>query len=381
MPLLYVEFKIVCWHNAWTMKRTISIKLNTTRSQVLQLEMLRDSFLAACNAIVPFAVDKRCWNRVALHNLAYSKIRASSSLGSQMVCNAIFAVCKAYRAKTISKHEPVPVVQFRKGRSIHFDKRTYSIKGNILSLYTLQGRIHVEMQAGEFQRTQLSLGTPKEAELICKKGRWYFHLVLDLPNPPVSEQKGMLGVDLGENVLAAISSGKLYGRGEVRHKRDQFLSKRRSLQSNGSQSAKQLLKKISGKEARRIKHINHNVSKQIIEEASRIQAGTIVMEDLTHIRKRIKMGKKVRSRLHRWAFHQLQTMIQYKAESHGLQILYVNPAYSSQTCSLCGQTGERNRHLFTCSCGNQQHSDLNASRNLCRFAQSIGRATCTVNCT
>ena len=363
------------------MKRTISIKLKTTRDQVLQLETLRDSFLGACNAIVPFAVEHRCWNRVALHNLAYSQIRASSPLGSQMVCNAIFAVCKAYKAKTIYKQDPVPVIQFRRGRSVHFDKRTYSLKGNILSLYTLQGRIHIEMQMGEFQRTLFSLGAPKEAELICKKGRWYFHLVLQLPDPPVSEQAGRLGVDLGENVLAAISSGKLYGGGQVRHKRDQFLSKRRSLQSNGSQSAKQLLKKISGKEARRIKHINHNVSKQIIKEATQVQAGTIVMEDLTHIRKRIKAGKKIRSRLHRWAFYQLQTMIQYKAVSQGLQVLYVNPAYSSQTCSLCGQTGERSRHLFTCSCGNQQHSDLNASRNLCRFAQSIGRATCTVNCT
>jgi IS605 OrfB family transposase len=298
-----------------------------------------------------------------------------------MVCNAIFAVCKAYRAKTISKNEIVPIIQFRKARSVHFDKRTYTIKGNVLSLYTLQGRIRVEMQMGEFQKELLSFGTPKEAELTCRNGRWYFHLVLDLPDPPLSEKSGMLGVDLGENVLAAVSSGKLYGGGQVRHEREQFLSKRRCLQSNGSHSAKQLLKKISGKEARCMKHINHTVSRQIVREAIDTQAGVIVLEDLTHIRKRIKTGKKVRSRLHRWSFHQLQTMIQYKAESHGLQILYINPAYSSQTCSLCGQTGERNRRLFKCSCGNQQHSDLNASRNLCRFAQSIDRATCTVNCT
>lgn len=298
-----------------------------------------------------------------------------------MVCNAIFAVCKAYRAKMIAKDEPVPMIQFRKSRSVHFDQRTYSMKDNLLSLYTLQGRIRVEMRIGKFQQELLSIGIPKEADLTYKKGYWYFHLVLDLPDPALSERTGMLGVDLGENVLAATSSGQLYGGGQVRYARDQFLSKRRRLQSNGSQSAKQLLKKISGKEARRIKHINHNVSKRIIQEAMNTQAGMIVMEDLTHIRKRIKAGKKVKSRLHRWAFYQLQTMIQYKAEGLGLQVLYVNPAYSSQICSHCDQTGKRNRHLFTCSCGNQQHSDLNASRNLCRFAQSIGRATCTVNCT
>ncbi len=87
----------------------------------------------------------------------------------------------------------------------------------------------------------------------------------------------------------------------------------------------------------------------------------------------------MRSRLHRWAFRQLQVMIQYKAESRGLHVIYVNPAYSSQECSQCGCLGVRQRHHFKCLCGHQQHSDLNASRNLCRFAQSIGRATCAVN--
>jgi len=298
-----------------------------------------------------------------------------------MVCNAIFSVCKAYKAKGFSKDEEVPAIRFRQHRSVHFDKRTYSIRGNAVSLYTLQGRVRIEMQPGDFQQAYLSQGIPKEGELVFKKGRWYFHLVLDLPDPQKTPSVGMLGVDLGENVLAATSSGKLLGGDRVRHERHKFLSKRRCLQSNGSQSAKQLLKKISGKEARRMKHINHKVSKQIVQEAVQVQAGTIVLEDLTNVRKRIRAGKKVRNRLHKWAFHQLQTLIEYKAESQGLQVLYVNPAYSSQTCSLCGCLGERERHLFTCSCGNRQHSDLNASRTLCRFAQSIGRATCTVNCT
>lgn len=363
------------------MKRTISIKLRLTKDQSNQLVDLRDSFLAACNQIVPFAVEHRCWNRVALHNFSYSKIRSSSQLGSQMVCNAIFAVCKAYKNRGILKDEVIPTIRFHKNRSVHFDKRTYSLKGTSLSLYTLQGRIRVEMQMSPFHQAYFSHGSPKEAELTFKKGQWYFNLVLDFPDPSTCQNAGVMGVDLGENVLAATSSGKLFGGGKIRHERHKFLSKRRCLQSNGSESAKQLLQKISGKEARRIKHMNHKVSKQIIQEAIQTEVGTIVMENLTNIRKRIRAGKKIRSRLHSWAFHQLQTLIQYKAESHGLKVLYVNPAYSSQTCSSCGQLGERNRHLFKCFCGNQQHSDLNASRNLCRFVQPIGRATCTVNCT
>jgi IS605 OrfB family transposase len=128
-----------------------------------------------------------------------------------------------------------------------------------------------------------------------------------------------------------------------------------------------------------MKHINHKVSKSIVEEAMKQNAGAIVLEDLKDIRKRIQGGKRIRSRLHRWVFRELQTFIQYKAEQRGLRVLYVNPAYSSQECSSCYALGCRERHLFTCFCGNRQHSDVNASRNLCRFAQLTSSATCAVN--
>ena len=361
------------------MQRTISIRLKTAKEQGGKLLLLQEAYHAACNDLVPYVVEHRCWNRVALHNLSYSKIRAKSFLGSQMVCNAIFSVCKAYKNRNIVKDEEVPVIQFRKNRSIHFDKRTYSIKGNIVSLYTLKGRMKVEMEMGSFQESYFSQGIPKEAELICKKGKWYFNLVLDLPNAPLTENKTVLGVDLGENVLAALSSGKTIDGGRVRHERDKFLAKRRALQSNGSESAKQLLKKISGKEERRMKQINHEVSKKIVQEAVEQNAGIIVLEDLKNIRKRIRVGKRLRTRLHRWAFSQLQYQIEYKAENRGLRVVYVSPAYSSQTCSQCGILGVREGNTFKCSCGNQQHSDLNASRTLCRFAQSLGSATCAVN--
>jgi IS605 OrfB family transposase len=188
-----------------------------------------------------------------------------------------------------------------------------------------------------------------------------------------------LGIDLGENNIFATSNGEIYSGGKIRYERDQFLAKRRALQSNGSQSARQLLQKISGREGRRMKHINHELSKQIVHEAIEHKAGVIVLEDLTNVRKRIKAGKRMRTRLHRWGFHQLQTFIQYKAEAQGLSVLYVNPAYSSQTCSVCGCLGVRERHLFKCSCGNQQHADWNASRNLCRFASGNPETTCAVN--
>jgi putative transposase len=362
------------------MLRTISIKLNTTYEQKTSLLQLQKQFNDACNSIVPIAIENRCWNRVALHHLTYYKVRETTELGSQMVCNAIKTVCESFKVLKIKKTDSIPTINFKPHSSIHFDKRTYSLRKDTLSLYTLGGRIVIPMILGEFQQQYLDRGVPKEAELICKNNTWFFNLVLELSMVDSILSENILGVDLGENNLAALSSGRLFGGGQLRHERDRALALRSRLQSNGSKSAKQLLKKISGKEARHMTQVNHEISKMIVREALDTDCGTIAMEDLTNIRKRIKANKRVRSRLHRWAWAQLQLFVEYKATAVGLKILFVNPAYTSQMCADCEQIGTRNKHRLICKiCGIQRHSDLNASLNIRRIALSADNATGAVS--
>ena len=40
--------------------------------------------------------------------------------------------------------------------------------------------------------------------------------------------------------------------------------------------------------------------------------------------------------LGRWSYFELQKDIEYKAAMAGIKVLYVNPAYTSQTCHVCG---------------------------------------------
>ena len=100
------------------------------------------------------------------------------------------------------------------------------------------------------------------------------------------------------------------------------------------------------------------------------------MEDLRQLRSRIRAGRRMRSRLHRWAFRQLQVFVTYKAAALGIAVVYVDPAWTSQTCSDCGALGIRLRHRFTCSCGLRAHSDVNAARNHARMggAMALSRA-------
>jgi putative transposase len=366
------------------MLRTIPIKLILTKEEASRFKLLEQEYANACNLIVPEVVKNRCWNRVALHNLVYSRLRSITKLGSQMVCNAIFSVCKAYQAQKelgkILKDSPIPNITF-KNRSIHFDKRTYSLThSGKLSLYTLDGRVKVSFKIGNYQKKLLEQGAPKEAELIFRKGAWYFNLVLQFPDVVKKETGKIIGIDVGENNIAAISTGKIYGGKKLREDRNRYLAQRRRLQSNGTQSAKQLLCKVSGREARHVEHINHQISKEIVEDAKKANAFVIVMEDLTNIRENIRAEKRVRTRLHRWPFRQLQTFIAYKAEAAGIAVRYENPAYTSVTCSQCLSMGERKKYQFKCSnCGLLAHADCNASRNLAKIVGSADSTRARVN--
>jgi len=236
------------------------------------------------------------------------------------------------------------------------------------------------MRPGRHQRRILQGGIPREAELIRRNRKWFFNLVVESIDTPARTSGPVLGVDIGELNLAATSTGRLFGGEALRHRRDQHQALRRRLQSNGSQSARQKLRQVSGKEARRVRNLNHEVSKAIIGEAQRIGASRIVLEDLTHIRERIRAGKHVRSRLHRWPFRQLQDFVEYKASALGIEVVYVDPAYTSQDCSACGERGKRRRHRFECGhCGLRAHSDLNASRNLARIGETAVSPRAAVN--
>ena len=355
------------------MLRTASILLNVTHAQSAALHAMRTAYVDACNRLVPMVREHRCWNRVALHHRTYSRLRAETPLGSQMTCNAIYTVCKAYKAqKTLGRisEESVPEIRFAR-TSVHYDKRTYTLKNGALSLNTLDGRIRLEIKPGEHQGRILAAGRQKEAELVFRDGKWFFSLVVETEDPKPQVCGPVMGVDVGENNLAATSLGKVFGGEGLRERRDRYLARRRRLQSNGSQSARQALQQASGNEMRRVRHVNHETSKAIVRQAVEAGVSKIVMEDLRHIRSRIKAGRRMRARLHRWAFRQLQQFVEYKARAVGIAVEYVDPAYTSQTCSFCGGLGARVRHRFVCGqCGLRAHADLNASRNLARIGET-----------
>ncbi|MEU7739365.1 transposase [Nonomuraea sp. NPDC049158] len=60
--------------------------------------------------------------------------------------------------------------------------------------------------------------------------------------------------------------------------------------------------------------------------------------------------------------------IAHKAARAQIALIYVDPAFTSQMCSVCGHVDKKNRtnqETFLCtSCGFAEHADVNAARNI-----------------
>ena len=361
---------------------TASVKLIVKDEDQQKLIRLHDLYRCACNWLVDDVVSSRIINRVQLHHYSYYRLREQfPELGAQMACNVIRSVSSAYKTllsnhpKFKNKEIELKRIVF-KNPSVHLDKNTLTyLDENYVSMYTLEGRVRVQLDIPPYQAKLLALGLRRESNLVFhpRKGKraayWALHITVAIESSKIehlcTSDNVVMGIDIGENNLAATSNGRIYGGGKLKADRDRYLGYRSRLQRNGSLSAKQALRRASGRERRHVTHVNHEISRQIVNDAKANEIKLLVLEDLTHIRDRIKANHRVQSRLHRWAFRELQDMIVYKGSMAGLLVIKVDPRYTSQTCSRCQQIGKRHKHRFVCEhCGFQAHSDLNASRNL-----------------
>lgn len=233
-------------------------------------------------------------------------------------------------------------------------------------LSTTGGRIAVPFTVPAYA-AQMVGGRVCTADLIHRDGKWFLHIVVDLPAPEVAPTAEVVGVDLGIAQPAVTSAGKFLGKRAWRNTESRYFKHRRALQARGSKSARKRLRRVKGKQARFRRDCDHVLSKRIVQSVA--PGATIVVENLTNIRARVKTrhGKQAR-RIHGWSFAQLRSFIAYKAEARGCTVAGVDPRHTSQHCPACGHTARNNRRtraLFCCRhCGYTLHADLIGARNI-----------------
>ncbi|MFI8075847.1 RNA-guided endonuclease InsQ/TnpB family protein [Streptomyces sp. NPDC086033] len=318
-----------------------------------------------------------------LRKHTYPRLKAEG-LGAQAAQHTIKKVRDAYttlranigagnlgkpKSKRRRKAESKPIT-FRPDAAQPYDDRclSWQYDQRTVSIWTTEGRLKgVRFVCSADAFKVLQQYRKGESDLIERDGVFYLIATCEVPEAQTYEPDGFIGVDLGIVNIATTSTGyQVAGRALNRYRKRQLVL-RVKLQNKRTKSARRRLKERSRREARHVRNTNHIIAKTIVTEAERTSAG-ISLEDLKGIRQRVRLRKPQRVALHSWSFAQLAGFIVYKAKRAGVPLVFVEPAYTSQTCAECGHVDKRNRvdqGLFICrGCGVVAHADRNASYNI-----------------
>jgi IS605 OrfB family transposase len=305
-------------------------------------------------------------NKYDLHHLCYKEIRTRFGLSAQVAVRVIAKVADAYKLDKKTKRT------FKPSGSIAYDDRILSwrISDSSVSIWTLSGRIRVPFICGPHQKDLLA--TRKgESDLLCRKGVFYLTTTCDIKEPKQIKTTDAVGVDLGIKNIAVDSDGVVHSSSMVNNVRHRHRRLRTNLQAAYRKSAKRKLKRLSGKESRFARDINHCISKKLVAKAKDTKHA-LTLEDLTGIRMRITVSRSRRATLSNWSFGQLRAFTEYKAMRVGIPVIFVDPRNTSRTCPQCGNVDQHNRknqRLFSCTvCGFAGLADHIAAINIRRAA-------------
>jgi putative transposase len=345
--------------------KTVRCKLQTNTEQAEALLDTLWRFADACNDILRVSQENRTTNKVRLQHICYRTIKEKYGLQANLVIRAIARVAESSKRKR-------KLLKPRKFRptSMSLDQRTFSFneKRWEVSVSTVSGRLKLPLDIGDFQRGLLSGQKPTSATLCYDKRtkQFYINIAVRREVTPPTGGGNVIGIDRGIYNLATTTTGLKFSGRQAMHVRRRYARLRRALQAKGTKGAKRLLdKRLSGKERRWMADLNHRVAKAIVSSCK--PGDVIVMEDLRHIRERIRVAKEQRLIQHSWAFGQLGRFIEYKAAERGVKVVYADPKHTSQRCPRCGNVDRNNRrgHLFRCtSCGFVGHADVVAATNI-----------------
>lgn len=357
--------------------RTIACTLAPTPDQHTEMDATLVAFADACNHIADVARSIHSTNKVKVQQACYAEVRQQFGLSANLAIRAIARVCAALKVKSKAHSTFEPT-------SIDYDQRIFSFRewDWTFSLTLLHSRQRLETSLGERQQSRLKGQMPTSATLVKRRdGTFFLHVQVKSTAPPPRETTDVLGVDLGRTDIAHTSDDQDWSGQELTTVRNRYGRLRAALQkkaSKGTRSTRrrcrQLLARLSGREARLQRHINHEISKSLIGNA--VDSGrAIALEDLTGIRERTNQQPRRQSeRRHSnsWAFYQLRAFVSYKAEDAGVVVHLVPPAYTSQMCHACLHIGARHGKRFACinpGCGWHGDADLNGALNI----QILGR--------
>ena len=229
--------------------------------------------------------------------------------------------------------------------------------------FSIKGMSKIKIDRGYCKKFNIEQIT--EPRYIYHNSKWYVSGSYKVENPIRQENVEIIGLDWGIKNFMTSSKGEFINYPKTVLREFYRINKLKSLRDKkikNSNNWNKLNNKI------RIAYERfENLKKNFIEQTTTrlCRHNNIAIEDLTNAK--IKMSNKNRRRLLQInPLSRFTNALKWKCKKFGTDLFEVNPAYTSQTCSCCGQLMNltlKDRNC-KCSCGNVIDRDINAAINI-----------------
>lgn len=222
-------------------------------------------------------------------------------------------------------------------------------------------------------------GVIKTCTIKRESNGWYVVFACETENltqMPISEIQNAVALDMGLTTFATLSNEEKIKNPKFFKTDEKALAKANRALSKETKHSKpfkrrvKVLQKIHRRIANRRNDFAHQESRRLVNRFD-----LIVFEDLSIV-KMMKNGFLSKG-IADAAWNQLISFSKYKAANAGKWCETINPAYTSQTCRICGHCERANRQtqaVFECvKCHHTENADLNAAKNILRLGlESLG---------
>ena len=389
------------------MQLSETVKLYPGRSQKAMIVQTMAEYVDTVNHLVSDAAGGRSISKITTADVSAA---LPSALKNQCIRDARSIIRKHYRAcrmavgrnrKLLKSRTLIPhrdgtgslYYTDRMGRRVrvtaphlpvvkkpccYVNNQNFRIRNGCIEFPVLAGgrstRISVPARMTGRQAALFSGAVFGTMRIVIKNRALVAQIVYESKEPELRTGGSIMGVDLGIKCPAVsyCSDGSIRFHGNGR--RNKYLRRhyaylRRKLQAAGKQKA---VTRIGHKEQRIMRDLDHKLSREIVNTAVSRQVRVIRLEQLQNIRSATRKSRKNNHSLHTWSFYRLTRFIEYKARLAGISVEYVSPAYTSQTCPVCGSVHHAEDRNYTCSCGFHTHRDILGAMNICNSTESVG---------
>jgi transposase, IS605 OrfB family, central region len=198
-------------------------------------------------------------------------------------------------------------------------------------------------------------------------GNIEFRVVKELKKKEYIPLIDEIAIDLGLNPLFAINKGDLFGRNflDVLKSFDEKITKRmaslqkRKIKPRDDKKYRQYVDKLRD-------YLKNEINRLLNVIVKIYKPKRIIVERLDF--RSPELSKRLNRLIQRFGKKYIKQKLERLQQLYGIEIIEINPAYTSQECSSCGYVDERNRkntQEFECrACKNKINAQINGAKNI-----------------